>query len=454
MAASGLALGPGRAHAGPSPALAGGLALGAAGLAAAASVLLGPIALGLPFLGAAAWLLLRRPLLLFVLFLHIGLFKNQPVVEAIPADATLLLGVLLAGVCVNRAIAGRVASIPVLFAAPLLLIGIMLAVSLTWTSVFDYGLDKTLKFVTLTYLAAVAPFCLVENRDDLVRFLALFAGTAFVTALMVMAFGSAGADDRLEFGGAANTIFTSRFILTGALILLVAPMLRLVTRHRLVLPVVAIGMIGVAASIGSRGPVVALVFALVCTIVAAVLREPERLIPVLVVIAVGTAVLPFVALPGGSSERLRGLAENPAGTLNEDLRSRLYDKAVELSGEYPLRGIGAGGFFLYSYVLTNREERYPHNVFLETSAELGIFPALLLGVSILVLLGRLYTRAWTSRDGRDRNLVYLVSGVFLLNLFAAQFSGDYNDNRTFWAAFGLAWLVAAHGLRRSAVESG
>jgi O-antigen ligase len=428
--------------------LAAGLALGAAAAAAAAAVLLGPIALGLPLLAAAGWGLVRHPLVLFVVFLHIGLFKNQPVVEAVPADATLLLGLLLAAVCAARAVQGRVASLPLLFAAPLVVIGVMLAISLIWTPVMDYGIEKTLKFVTLTLLAAVAPFCLVEDRAALVRLLAVFAGAAAISAALVLAFGSAGEEDRLEFGGAANTIFTSRFILTGALILLVAPILKVMApRGRVALPFVGLGMIGVAAGIGSRGPVVALAFALAFTVVAAVLREPRRLVPVVLVIAVGTAVLPFVALPGGSAERLRGLAENPAGTLDEDLRSRLYEKAVELTGDYPLRGIGAGGFFLYSYVLANREERYPHNVFLETSAELGLLPALLLAASILVLLGRLYTRAWSEGDEADRNVVYVVAGVFLLNLLAAQFSGDFNDNRTLWASFGLAWLVAAHGVR-------
>jgi O-antigen ligase len=185
--------------------------------------------------------------------------------------------------------------------------------------------------------------------------------------------------------------------------------------------------------------------ALVCTIAAVVLREPRRVIPVLVLVVAGIAALPFISLPETSSERLTGLVREPEQTFSKDLRSRLYSKGIELAEENPARGIGAGGFFIYSYVVTNREERYPHNIFIEAAAELGIAPMLLLAASVLALLLLLYRRAWSS-GGDDRSAVYLIAGVFLLNLFAAQFSGDFNDNRTFWAMLGVGWLVARFGV--------
>ena len=46
----------------------------------------------------------------------------------------------------------------------------------------------------------------------------------------------------------------------------------------------------------------------------------------------------------------------------------------------------------------------------------------------------------------DRRLVFVVGGLFLNNLFAVQFSGDINDNRVFWAMFGVAWVVARYGI--------
>ena len=415
-------------------------------LSALLAVLLGPFALGVPVLALVVALLVRHPLVLLVVFGHIGLFKEQPVIEVLPFDATVALGILLALVCLQRVLSGRATAPPFMFVLPLLVIAIMLAISLNWTPVHDYGLQKTLRFATLTSIGAFAPFCLLESRDDLIRLLKVFAGCALVGGFLVVVFGSTAAENRLEFGGAANTIFTSRFLSSGALVLILGAMLSVFPRHRVAVAVLGFGLVGIAASIGSRGPIVALAFAIVCTLAAVVLRQPARILPVLVVVAAAIALLPFISLPETSAERLQGLAQNPVGTLNEDLRSRLYEKAISLSQEYPTRGIGAGGFFLYSYVLTNRQERYPHNIFLEASSELGLFPAVLLAVSVLLMLMGLYRRAWGASSDADRNLVYVIGGLFLLNFFAAQFSGDFNDNRTFWMLLAVGWWVAIRGV--------
>jgi O-antigen ligase len=415
-------------------------------LSALLAVMLGPAALGVPVLAVIALMLVRHPLVLFVVFGHIGLFKQEPVIEALPFDATVALGILLLAVCLQRVLSRRATAPPFMFLVPLLVIAILMAISLNWTPVPDYGLSKTLRFVTLTSIGAFAPFCLLESRDDLIRLLKVFAGCALVAGLLVGAFGSTAAENRLEFGGAANTIFTSRFLLSGALVLILGAMLKVFPRHRVPLALLGLVLVGLAAGIGSRGPIVGLVLAMVCTLAAVVLRQPARVLPVLAIVAAGIALFPFISLPETSAERLQGLAENPVGTLNEDLRSRLYGKAIELTQDYPQRGIGTGGFFLYSYVLTNREERYPHNVFLEASSELGLFPAVLLAASVLLMLIGLYRRAWGASTEADRNLVYVIGGLFLLNFFAAQFSGDFNDNRTFWALLGVGWWVAVRGV--------
>jgi O-antigen ligase len=443
MSARALDLGSGTNRSSAALILLGGAV---ATLSALLAVMLGPSALGVPVLAVVAVLLARHPLVLFVVFGHIGLFKEQPVIEVLPFDATVALGILLALVCFQRVLSGRATSPPFMFVLPLLVIAVLLAISLNWTPVYDYGLQKTLRFATLTAIGAFAPFCLLESRDDLIRLLKVFAGCALVGGLLVGVFGSTAAENRLEFGGAANTIFTSRFLLGGALVLILGAMLKVFPRHRVPLALLGLGLIGLAAGIGSRGPILALALALVCTLVAVVLRQPARVLPVLAVVAAGIALFPFISLPETSAERLQGLAENPVGTLNEDLRSRLYGKAIELSQDYPQRGIGAGGFFLYSYVLTNREERYPHNVFLEASSELGLFPAVLLAISVLLMLIGLYRRAWGAASEADGNLIYVIGGLFLLNFFAAQFSGDFNDNRTFWALLGVGWWVATRGV--------
>ena len=422
------------------------LGAGAAALSALLVVVLGPVALAVPVVAGIVVLLARYPIVLFVVFLHIGLYKDLAIVKAFPVDATVALALLLAFVCAERVLSGRATRPPLMFALPVLVIAIMLALSLFWTPVPDYGLEKTLRFVTLTAIGAAAPFCLLETRKDFMRLLWTIAGCALVGGMLVLGFGSTAGVDRLEFGGAANTIFTSRFLLSGAFILILAPMLGVFRSHRLLLVMLGLGLVATAASIGSRGPVVGLALALACTIAVAVLRQPRRVLPVIAVAAAGLVFLPFITLPTTSAERLSTFAQNPVAALEADGRSRLYGKAVELSNEHPLLGFGAGGFFLFSYVLTDREERYPHNIFLEASSEIGLIPALLLAASVGLMLVGAYRRALVTGSDADRNLIYVVAGVFLLNFFAAQFSGDFNDNRTFWALLGVGWLIAARGI--------
>jgi O-antigen ligase len=427
-----------------------GVIIGAGALAvasAAAAVTLGPAALALPVGALCLVVLVRHPPVLLALFLHVGVFKGASVFEALPVDATAALGLLLAAVCLHRLLEGRVRPVPVGVAAPLVLIGILAVIGLIWTPVPAYGTEKVAKFLTLTLVAATAAFFVIERRRDLYELLwAVVALAALAAGVSVADPGSAEAG-RLEFGGQDNTIFTSRLICSGALVLLLGAGLLARRRWmRVALPFGALALVGVAAGVGSRGPLLSLALALACVLAVSLVRKPQQLVPALVIVAAAVAVFPFVSLPTTSRERLETTVQNPSASLEQDGRSVLYGKAVDIIEEHPLRGIGTGGFFLYSYVLANQEEKYPHNIFLELSAELGVFPALLLAASLVVLLFRLYRRMWLADNEEERRLYYVFAGLLLFQLFAVQFSGDINDNRTFWAMFGVAWLMAQYGI--------
>ena len=423
------------------------VAAGIAVFSAAGAVLLGPVALALPLGLALAVALVRHPPAMLVIYGYVGIFKGEPFLSDLPFDVTLVLGALLTLVCLHRLIEGRVRPVPAAYLALLLLIGCTLAVSLTWTPMADYGTEKVLKFFTLTAIAALAPFFIIEDRRDLMQLLWATVGLAILSAGVALAFpGDEAQSGRLEFGGNENTIFTSRLLCAGALVLVLAPGLGLPRPLRLLAPLVGVGLAVVASSIGSRGPIVSLALALLCVAVASIVKSPRQLASVLVIVAAGIAIFPFVNLPETSKERLEDTVRNPAQTLEQDGRSRLYDQAIDLTRQNPVFGFGSGGFFLYSYVLLEQEERYPHNMFLELSAEVGLGPAIALGAAVLFLLISIGRRAWTAKDDRDRRLVFVLGGLFLINLFAVQFSGDINDNRVFWTMFGVSWFVARYGL--------
>ena len=414
------------------------LGLGVALAAAAAAVRAGPAALAIPAGLAAVLLLVRQPLALLVLFVYIGLFKAEAVVQAVPFDVTAGLGVLLAAVCFFRLVTGRARPLPYGFALTLAVVGLALVGSLGWTSALDYGAEKAAKFLTLTLLAAVAPFFLIEDESDLRRFFSWTVVIAVAAAMLALVHPPPPGADRLELGAAASTIGSSRLLCAAAIVLLLGALAN--PAWRLPATLAGLGLIAVAAAVGSRGPLLSLALALAVTAGVWVIRVPRKVVPLLLVVVAGVAVFPFVSLPETSGDRLAAATSDPVAAFRGDDRSFLYDQAVELIEEHPLRGAGAGGFNSVSVL------KWPHNLFLELWSELGLVTTAVVAASIIAVLVGLFRAAWRLPEGPSRQLVYVLTGVFLLYFFAVQVSGDINENREFWAVFGVAWLVVRYGV--------
>lgn len=419
---------------------------GVAAVAAVAAVFVGPVAVAIPVAAAGLVFLVREPLALLTLYVYIGLFKEEAVVKALPFDATLGLGALLAMVCVSRLVSGRARAVPPLLALALAIVGISLVVSLNWTPVADYGTEKTSKFLTLTLLGAVAPFFLIEDESDLRRLGLWIVSLAVVAAGIALAHPPPEGAAQLEVGAGGSTIAVSRLLCSAAIILLLSALGT--SDRRLWATAGGVGLIVLAAAVGSRGPILSLALALGATAAVWLLRVPRKVWPVLLVSIAGLAVTPFVSLPEGSSQRLSAVTNDPVAAFERDARSTIYRQAFELVDQHPLRGAGAGAFSNIS------PADYPHNLFLELWSELGFTAMAAVAIAILTVLAGLYQAAWRLPEGPTRRLVYILTGVFLFSLFAVQVSGDINDNREFWVALGVAWVVVRYGVRPARPREG
>jgi O-antigen ligase len=410
------------------------LAAGAIALvAAAAAVKAGPVALGIPVALALSVALVREPLALLALFLEVGLFKNEAIVKSLPVDATLSLGILLAGVCGVRLVTGRVRAVPFGYALTIAIVSLLLIVSLGWTTGGAYGHQKVTTFLTVTMLAIGAPLFLFERWADLRRFFLWTVVVAVPVALLALTH-PARDTSRLA---SDNTIGTSHLLCTAALILLLAALGG--TRRRLPASVGAALLIAIAAAVGSRGPVLSLAVALAVTVSAWLLRVPRKIAPVLAVAAAGLLVVPFVSLPTVSRERLSSAVSDPVAAYRHDDRYELAQQAIKLIDAHPLRGAGAGAFAAVEPLV-----KWPHNLFLELWAELGIVAVVTVGVAIVVALVGLFRVSWRLPDhSPEQVLAYILLAVFTFNVVTVQVTGDINQNRTFWGMLAIAWLVAA-----------
>jgi O-antigen ligase len=406
-------------------------------VAAAAAVMAGPKAIAVPAALLIALFFLREPLALFSLYLVIGLFKNEAVVKALPVDATLLLGLLLALVCGMRLVSGRVRSVPYGFALTIAVVSLSLIVSLGWTTAHAYGSQKVTNYLTLTMLAIGAPFFLFETWDDLRRFFQWTVVVAVPVALLGLAHPSV---DTGRLAG-DNTIGTSRLLCTAALILVLGALAG-VARWRIPAAALAAGFIAVAAAVGSRGPLLSFALALTVALSAWLLRVPRLVAPVLAIAAVSVAVVPFVSLPATSSARLSEAARDPVATFRSDDRYFLVRQSFQLIDRYPIRGAGVG-----SFATVNPTDKWPHNMFLELWAELGLAALLAVVAAVVWALAGLFRLAWRlSPQSREQGLVYMLLAVFVFNLLAVQVSGNINDNRAFWGLLAIVSLVVAGGL--------
>ena len=421
---------PGNAHVARGEVV---LGLGVAFVAAAAAVMAGPIAVAIPVVLAGVVFFLREPLALLALYLEVGLFKSEAVVKALPVDATLALGLLLALVCGVRLVTGRVRAVPYVFALAVTVVGLSLAASLAWTSAPAYGDQKVTTFLTVTMLAIGAPFFVFERWEDLRRF---FTWTVVVAVPVAVLAVSHPSRDTGRLAG-DNTIGTSRLLCIGALILLIGALGR--SRWRLPAAALAAGFIAVAAAVGSRGPILSFGFALAVTLTAWLLRTPRKVAPVLAIVAASVAVVPFVSLPATSSQRLSHAARDPVAAFQEDDRYYLVQQAFQLIDRDPIRGGGVGAFST-----VNPTAKWPHNLFLELWAELGLAALVVVAAAIVATLVGLFRLAWRlPAQSREQELVYILLAVFVFNLLAVQVSGNINDNRDFWGMLAIASLVVA-----------
>jgi O-antigen ligase len=413
-----------------------GLLIGVPLVAAGAAVAVGPVAIAIPFLVVVVAFFLREPTALLALYLEVGLFKNEAVVSSLPVDATLALGMLVALVCGVRLVAGRVTAPPYGFALTIVVVSLSLLASLAWTSAPAYGSSKVTTFLTVTMLAIGAPFFFFEGWDDLRRFFMWTVVIAVPVAILALAHPST---DTGRLAG-DNTIGTSRLLCVASLILLLGALGR--PRWRIPSAALAATFVAVAVAVGSRGPVVSFALALAVALTAWLLRVPRKAAPVLAVAAVCVAVVPFVSLPATSSERISQAARDPLAAFREDDRSFLVKQGLDLVDANPIRGAGVGAFST-----VNPTAKWPHNLFIELWAELGLAALVVVAVASGAALVGLFRLAWVAAEEPGRlDLVYILLAVFSFNLMAVQVSGNINDNRDFWGILAITSLVVAGGL--------
>lgn len=196
---------------------------------------------------------------------------------------------------------------------------------------------------------------------------------------------------------------------------------------------------------GSRGPLLTTSLAAVVPLFVAVRPVTRgklavrRYLPFLIALfLIGTAIIVYLNVTGNLTltlKRMRVVFRPGVLVSVETARASAYFDALELWLKAPLLGHGIGAWPVLTGVGDSRS--YPHNLILETCAELG-----LLGVTLFVVLCIFGLKALGPLDrirSDPRRLLILV--LFVGAFLNAMISGDIPDNRVLFGVLGLMTLA-------------
>jgi O-antigen ligase len=397
------------------------------------SVAATPSAFALPLIAIAGLLaLLVWPEMALALYVVVGDVKGDDRVAALlPFDFTLLLGaVLLAGIALKFLRKHEPLPMPPCYLLFVALIGLM-AASLVYTPVFDAGIEKLARFVTVTGIVIVAPFAVLDTLGAFKRFLGAFAAAAFT--ICAWSLSDLGGSERLTTPS-NNTIGLGH--IACALILLiwfaVIPRYRLPYRilSYLLLAVPAFALIGS----GSRGPAIACA----AVMLVSVFFLPRLRTDLACLTLLGAVALPFAGIPETAFGYLRTLTSSPDVSSLLGFRSDLLTQAWSLFQQHPLAGVGLQGF---RYASPNPAlYNWPHNIFLELASELGIF-GMLAGIAIFVFAVREAVRQLRDPQSPYFVLSQISAALLLSGILNATNTGDINSDRSTWLFVSLVFVI-------------
>ena len=396
----------------------------------------------------SVFLAVRHPEVVFVFFLTAGFYKNDPRFHLPGIDITVLFGALtMAGVAVSFWMRKTKPGLPPKnMLLPYAIIAWFGALSLMYTPAPLYGMDKFTRLVTITAFSLVAPFYLFQERKQFRNFCIAFVAIALLmlfdvwgktdiasTQVEDSAFGS----NYLAFGFAEGVAFLVVFLyffqadrsllMRVAYICLMAPAI----------------LYGLMLS-GARGPLFSIVLSLggVMMFGTRPHKYSRRMVYWTAFLAAGSVVFFFFGLESFARmyERLDVLTEGGGSSALQRLEMAKSALRSIMGMPNLFTGLGLGGFSTYYVGYDDVRGAYPHNMFLELGAEIGISGIIAL-TALLFLCFKKAKAIIRSASGPDYYIAATVMAYFFFTLFNAMKSGDINDNRFLFSAVGMVYAL-------------
>lgn len=291
-----------------------------------------------------------------------------------------------------------------------------------------YGETKIDTWMTATLLTAVAASLLRDERS-----IYTFARTWLVTTGLLSVITILGFAGGRAAGFDSNPIWLARAMATGLVMALFLVMHKNI-KIWVLLGIAVLLVAGIFAT-GSRGPILAVGIGAIALVLFTKRHRIRRILGI--AIGAGAAYYAVTVLPFFANSRIVTLIEDGDTDASREL---FWSLTTSIIGQHP-DGVGIGNWALYAGA--PRQFVYPHNMFLEVAAELGVWFGIILVVIVAANLIRLLTRA------REMPVAILVFAILVAEIVQVSVSGDLNA-RTFWFLMALGFFI---GMRAVMPES-
>ena len=408
------------------------------------------------------WLLINNPAIALMILSLTAIIKGYlinyfPVVEVVDITviATLiiwlgLVKILLEG---NWKLPSEPTSIVYLF----LIFGLLLGISYMYTASPDYGFRKILRFNTFAVTMFISPLLIIKSPADSKRLLSYFyfllviiIGIMLLQFVYFLKWGDFGIVlaywNRISIPG-ANPIQVSRYLAIGAAMMIALLIRNKPSQSLHYFAILFVILLSIILS-GSRGPLVSIIIG---SIVYAILYERKHSSRIFGygILAIGTIITLLLFLPESLTQRFFDISQGSVIMTQQGVRRistiatryEFWSMSIEAwfsSITSFFIGLGAGGFS--SLFIWRDWHWYPHNLFFEIIAELGLI-GLVIGVLFIIKSYQIINKGIQRGSFTDHSALWVAGTVVMF--IAAQFSGDINDNRILWMFIGIS-IASTH----------
>ena len=408
------------------------------------------------------WWLINNPAIALMILSLTAIIKGYiinyfPVIEIVDITviATLiiwlgLVKILLEG---NWKFPSEPKSIVYLF----LIFGLLLGISYIYTASPDYGFRKILRFNTFAVTMFISPLLIIKSPADSKRLLSYFyfllviiIGIMLLQFVYFLKWGDFAIVlaywNRISIPG-ANPIQVSRYLAIGAAMMIALLIRNKPSQSLHYFAILFVILLSIILS-GSRGPLVSIIIG---SIVYAILYERKHSSRIFGygILAIGTIITLLLLLPESLTQRFFDISQGSVIMTQQGVRristiaTRYEFWSMSLQAWFSsitsfFIGLGAGGFS--SLFIWRDWHWYPHNLFFEIIAELGLI-GLVIGVLFIIKSYQIINKGIQRGSFTDHSALWVAGTVVMF--IAAQFSGDINDNRILWMFIGIS-IASTH----------